>query len=250
MDGQRACASPRPQPVADEFIAEPERTAGAALLGRPLALGDERAVGDADGRELEHRAELEREACSARRMVAPGRVDQKHVRQLWQGANGGFKECALAEGEQARLVRRACTACQHRRAPADARGCPRPVADLAGAAFPAGEADEDAADLHVRRAPPRCRSERGQPRLLLDQLLARERPLEHGRILATDARVAAAHAAGEESASRRRSRPCCARWPTGTSKPLVGDGVRARSPTAAPPPLGVCEQLARVHRRA
>jgi hypothetical protein len=91
VDGHWACAGPRPQPVADEFTAEPERTAGAALLGRPLALGDERAVGDADGRELEHRAELEREACSAG-MVAPGRVDQKHVRQFWQGANGGFKE--------------------------------------------------------------------------------------------------------------------------------------------------------------
>jgi len=133
-------------------------------------------------------------------MVAPGRVDQKHVRQLWQGANGGFEECALAEGEQARLVRRACTACQHRRAPADARGCPRPVADLAGAALPAGEADEDAADLHVRRESPRCRSERGQPRLLLDQLLAGERPLEHRRTLAHE------RAGSSGARSRRRER--------------------------------------------
>jgi hypothetical protein len=153
-------------------------------------------------------------------MVAPGRVDQKHVRQLWQGANGGFKECAFAEGEQARLVRRACTARQHRRAPADARGCPRPVADTTGAAFPAGEADEDAADLHVRRESPRCRSERGQPRLLLDQLLARERPLEHGRILAHGR----AGSSGARSGRRERVPAALASMlrslTHGTSKPL------------------------------
>ena len=75
-------------------------------MGRPLALGGERAVRDTDRRELEHCAEVEREAGSAR-MVAAGRVDQEHIRPLRQRANGGFQECALAESKQARLVRAA-----------------------------------------------------------------------------------------------------------------------------------------------
>jgi hypothetical protein len=44
MDGKRARAGPRPQPVADELAAEQERTAGTAFLCQPLALGDGWAV--------------------------------------------------------------------------------------------------------------------------------------------------------------------------------------------------------------
>ena len=115
---------------ADELVLEEERAAGAALLGRPLAHGKERAVRDADGREFEHRPELKGEAGPAQ-MIAAGRVDEKHIRQLRQRTNSGFQESPLAQCEQARLVRR----------------------------------------------------EPRQPRLLLDQLLARVRPGRHGRIL-------------------------------------------------------------------
>jgi hypothetical protein len=132
---------------------------------------------------FEHRAELEREAGSAR-MVAAGRVDQEHVRRFRQRVDGGFQKFALPEGEQARLVRHARMTWHHCRCWADTRGCPRRVACLAGAAFPTGEADEDGTDLRFRLESPRCRPERGQPRLLLDQLLARERPGEHRRIMA------------------------------------------------------------------
>jgi hypothetical protein len=107
MNGERARACPRSQPIADEFAAEPKRTPGTALVGRPLAPGDERAVGDANSREVEDRSELERKAGAAR-MVAAGRVDENDIRQLWQRTNGGFHERTLAEGEQARPVRRSC----------------------------------------------------------------------------------------------------------------------------------------------
>lgn len=56
------------------------------LVGRALALGDERTVRDADRRELEHGAELKREAGSAR-VVLAGRVDQENVGQLRQRGN-------------------------------------------------------------------------------------------------------------------------------------------------------------------
>ena len=183
VDGQRACACPRPHPVTDELAAEQKRSASAALVGRPLALGHKGPVRDPDGREVEQGAELEREAGSAR-MVAASCVDEEYVRHVWQRANSGFQECALAEGEQARLVRRSRMTWHHCRNSAEGRCCPRRVACLAGAALPAGEADEDAADSRVRLESPCSRPERGKPRLLLDQLLARERPGKHRRILA------------------------------------------------------------------
>ena len=212
VDGEGTPARPRPQPEADEFAAEQERIASAALIGRPIALGDERAVRDADGRELEHGAELECEACSAR-MVAAGRVDQQYVRRLRQRANRGFQECALAEPEQARLVRCARMTWHHRRASIDPRGCPRRIARLARAPFPAGEADEDAADLGLQLESPPLRPKRSQPQLLLDQLLARQRPGKHRRILASmDALVAAARAAGVKDESVLAAIASVPRW--------------------------------------
>ena len=81
MDGQWTRARAGSQPVADELALEQERAAGAALVCRPLAFGLERAVGDADGRDVEHRAEVEGQAGAAR-VVAAGGVDQEDVRRL------------------------------------------------------------------------------------------------------------------------------------------------------------------------
>jgi hypothetical protein len=160
VNRERARADPGPQPVTDKLVTKEERCASAALVDRPLTLGQERAVRDADGRELKHRAELEREAGSAR-MVATGRVGQEHVRRLLQGANGGFQERAFAEGEEARLVWRARMTSHHSRLSSDARGRPRRVADVAGARVPADETDEDAADPHAPPESPGRRRERG-----------------------------------------------------------------------------------------
>jgi hypothetical protein len=114
------------------------------------------------GRKSEHRAELEPGAGPVR-MVAAGGVDQEHVGQLGQRADCGFQELALPESEQARLVRRTRVTGHHRHATVDARGRPRRVARLAGAAFPTGEAEEDAADSRLSLESPRRGREPAQP---------------------------------------------------------------------------------------
>jgi hypothetical protein len=60
--------------VADELALEQQRASGTALVWGPFAFGDKRPVGDADGRDVEHRAKVEGEAGSAR-MVSAGGVD-------------------------------------------------------------------------------------------------------------------------------------------------------------------------------
>jgi hypothetical protein len=166
-------------------------------------------VRDAGGRNFERRADLEREAGSAR-MVAPVRR-QEHVRKLGQGADGGLQECTLAEGEQARLVPRACRAC-HR--------CPVTADDAAahaGSPPRRGHSPRTRSTRRRRRSEPgvespRRRLQRGQPHLLIDESLRGERPGEHGCILAMDALVTASRASGVvDSASWPRSRSCRAR---------------------------------------
>lgn len=103
MDGQRPRARPRPEPVADPLPAEEQRAASAALVGGPLAFGGERAVRDADAREVEHGSEVKRETGAAR-VVATRRVDQEQVRQVWEGSDGGLEKRALAKREEARFV--------------------------------------------------------------------------------------------------------------------------------------------------
>jgi hypothetical protein len=98
MDGERTCSWPRAQPVADELAVEHQRASGGALVFRPLAFCAEWAMCDADGWEVEHRAEVERESGSAR-VVATGGVDQEHVRRLRQRAYGSFEQGALAQRE-------------------------------------------------------------------------------------------------------------------------------------------------------
>src|SRR5919108_5800337 len=98
MDGEWARACSRSQPVADELALEMQRAAGPSFVCRPLALGDERAVGDADRREVEHRAEVEGEARAARVVAARG-VDQEHIGRLRECAHCRFEESAFAKGE-------------------------------------------------------------------------------------------------------------------------------------------------------
>jgi hypothetical protein len=144
---------------------------GASFVRGPLAFGDERAVGNAHGREIEDLAEVEGEAGAAG-MVSAGGVDQEDVRRRGDGSHGGFEQRSLSEGQQSWLVRCARSAGYNDRLLADTGGCPRRVARLAGAGAASGEADEHGADPRDRLEPPRRRSERGQAQLLLDQLLA------------------------------------------------------------------------------
>jgi hypothetical protein len=99
-------------------------------------------------------------------------------------ARGGLEQGSLAESEQARLVGSGGAAGHGDGLAARARSCPRPVSGAAGPAAAAGEADEDRAEPRAGLEPPQQGVERGQPQLLLDELLARARPLAHALILA------------------------------------------------------------------
>jgi hypothetical protein len=67
----------------------------AALVRRPLALGDERSVGNADCGKIEHRAEMKRQARTAW-VVPTGGVDQERVRRVRKGAHRRLEELAFA----------------------------------------------------------------------------------------------------------------------------------------------------------
>src|SRR6266545_5356926 len=153
MDGQRTCACSRSKPIADELAFESERAAGALLVRRPLALRVERAMGDADGREIQNCAELEREPRPARVVTARG-VDQEDIRRLRKGTDGCFQQRAFAQREQSRLVGGARPALYDNRLAADIRGRPGLVTGLARTALAAGKADEDAADPRARLEQP------------------------------------------------------------------------------------------------
>src|SRR6266508_4115534 len=151
MDGQRTRACSRSEPIAHELAFESQRAAGALFVRRPLALRVERAMGDADGREIQNCAELEREPRPARVAAARG-VDQEDIRPLRKGTGGCFQQGAFAQRKQPRLVRGASLALYGNRVAADIRGRPCFVAGLARTALAAGKADEDAADPHAARA--------------------------------------------------------------------------------------------------
>jgi len=135
-------------------------------------------VGDADGRDVEHRAEVEGQPGAAR-VVAAGGVDEKEIRRLGKCTDGSFEQRAFAQRQQSRFVGGSGVAWDDGRLLTDAGGRPCLVAFMPSAALPAWEADEDAADARVRLRQPGLRHERGQEQLLLDELLARGRPGGH-----------------------------------------------------------------------
>jgi hypothetical protein len=55
----------------------------------------------ANGRHPQHRAQLKREARTAR-VIPPRRVDQQHLGHPWQDANGGPEQRTLARRQQPR----------------------------------------------------------------------------------------------------------------------------------------------------
>jgi hypothetical protein len=95
VDGKWTHASARSEPAADELAIEQQRGSGASFVFGPVTLGDEWAVRDADGRDVEHRSQVESEAGSAW-MVSTGGVDQEDVRRLAKCADSGLEQLALA----------------------------------------------------------------------------------------------------------------------------------------------------------
>jgi hypothetical protein len=90
-----ACARASAQPIADGLALDEERPAGALFVRGPLPFGDERAVGDADGREIEDLAEVEGEAAAAA-MVSAGGVAHEDIQLCGEGSHGGFQQRSLA----------------------------------------------------------------------------------------------------------------------------------------------------------
>jgi hypothetical protein len=104
---------------------------------------------------------------------------------LRERADGGLQQGSFAESEQARLVGSTGAAGHDDGVATRTRGRPGRISGAALPAAASGEADEDRADACARLEPPRNSVDCGQAQLLLDQLLARARPLAHGRILAS-----------------------------------------------------------------
>jgi hypothetical protein len=95
VDGKWTHASARSEPAADELAVEQQRGSRASLGFGPMTLSDEWAVRDSDGRDVEHRAEVESEAGPAW-MVSAGGVDKKDVKRLGKRADSGLQQLALA----------------------------------------------------------------------------------------------------------------------------------------------------------
>jgi hypothetical protein len=95
MDGDRAGAGSRAQPGADVLAVQGERRGGATLVSGPVAACEQRPVRHADGRQVERRAEVQRQAGAAR-MVAAGGVDEHDVGALRQRLDRRLQQRSLA----------------------------------------------------------------------------------------------------------------------------------------------------------
>ena len=162
---------------------ETERTRSACLVRRPLAVGEQQAMGDPNCRQIEDGAEVEGQAGAAR-MVPARCVDEQDIRLPGKSPHRRLQQRPLAEREQARLVRGARLACDEGTCdklatPHDSRARPAGIARLTGAALAVREADEAAGDREVAGRPQRRRGRARQLLLLPDQLLHSHRPRAH-----------------------------------------------------------------------
>ena len=109
VHGQWTGSRARAEPAADPVLPSRERARRAGLVRRPVAVGDQRAMRDADRREVEQSAQMQGHAC-APGVVAAGGVDEKNVRACGQGVHRSEQQGARAKKEQPGLVRSARSA--------------------------------------------------------------------------------------------------------------------------------------------
>ena len=81
VNRERSRTAARAQPVAGAFSSDLECSGCTSLVRGPRAVGDEQAMGNADRRDVEDGAEVERETRTAR-MIATGRIHEQDVRLL------------------------------------------------------------------------------------------------------------------------------------------------------------------------
>ncbi len=87
------------QPVAHVVAGEVKWRVGAAKELGPLAFGQQWAVGNADGREVEQRSQVEGQA-GASGVVAAGRVDQQNLGPKGQVPDRRLQQRTFSQGEQ------------------------------------------------------------------------------------------------------------------------------------------------------
>jgi hypothetical protein len=144
-------------------------------------MSDQGSVGEADGWQVEDRAEVKRQP-GAERVIACSGVDQEHVGHPRKGADRFLQERALAQREQPGLVPMPGLAsdgdaAHDPRAGAERGARPAGLTRRAVAARAAAKADETAADhVAVPGELPCWRSRRRQLALGGAQLVGRDRP--------------------------------------------------------------------------
>src|SRR5829696_9814918 len=137
------------QPARDDVAVDQERCGIATRVAGLRSFAEERSVGNADRRDIQHKAEVEGEAGTPW-VVAAGRVEEQHARALGERLHGALEAPALAQREQARRVRRARRTgddggCGFPAAQHDGSG-PRRVAAVAGPRLAARKAHPGGAD--------------------------------------------------------------------------------------------------------
>jgi hypothetical protein len=178
VNGERPRSGSCPQPVSDDRAFEHERRRRTALVARPRSFREERAMRDADRRQVELGAEVEGEAGSPR-VIPSGCVDEEDVRRPLEPVDCRLQRRPLAEGEQAGLVRRARLPLGDGPGVCSCGGGPERIARSPRAALSAQGADKAAADNPVGLGPEgRCIRLRERT-LSFHQLVGRGRPGRH-----------------------------------------------------------------------
>src|SRR5262245_12749116 len=184
MYGNRADTGLRPQPEADDCAIEHQRARRADAIFWRLTGGGQRTVCDADGRQIEDRAEMQGQPGPPR-VVPSAVIHQEQVWGLGQTAYRALEDGAHAKRKEARFVSRASRPGRQvmPAAAAPPHECSRCPCRIAGAPPPgvaARKADEAPSDQQFagRRLPRsgRVRSERA---LHLDEFAATNRPNQH-----------------------------------------------------------------------
>ena len=176
--GERPRARSRAKPGADPLTVENERGRRARLVRWPRSTRKQRAVSDADGRNVERRAQVEGETCTSR-MVSSRGVHEQHFGTCRERPNGKLQESPFSQRKQPGLVRGRRLASHHGEVVARGRGGPASIARSTGAVLAALEADEARAHASVWTRSPDPGIHGTESPLHLDELFAGARPRAH-----------------------------------------------------------------------
>ena len=162
------------QPAADHRVVDSKRAGRTPTITGPLAGGNQGSMGHTDGRQLQFRTKVQRQASSTR-MISSGSVQQQHIKITSERADGSLHQPPYSQGHQPRYIGSVGGTADHlplnhSAAGHDDYGRPRCIMISAGTdkstrkAHPA-TADHGGTEIHVHRT----RRGRGQLLLIVDQ---------------------------------------------------------------------------------